>query len=284
MLDRGSEGWDGLTGPSGLSGRRIIDAIYALQEEGYIEDNAGQSLGFAEVFNQLCHQGTIYELTYAATPHLLPAATGETCLPAMNALILLAEINLSYNSTGFPPPDIPLDFKDAFETALKRAKDMALQHLNQSVLASEDFNLCLMAMTGLHNLSDTKTIIEQTFFDQGLVGTCEHCFADVEILCGSGPFSVQWVEPHPKHPKVIYGQPKGPITYVTSKRLLESGWNWKIETENAENWLAHFAICADQTETKEGLTFLFGDYECPKCAKPQSPWFASLNERRAQAR
>ena len=281
MLNRNSERWDKLTGLSGKPDRRIIDAIYALQEEAYIEENEGDKFGFWEVFNQLCHQGTIYPVTYAAVPHLLPAIRGETLIPRIEALLLLSEINLSYRSTDISPPDIPPDLQGPFEDALKTAKDLALRNLNQLGLAENDLIFCLMATAGLHNLPDVSQTTDQAFIGQGLIGKCEDCSAQIEILCKSLPFTVQFVEPHPKYPERAFGTPTGPLSYVSAKPLLTTGWNWKIELENAPIWMAHFAIFADQAETKERLTFLFGEYACPICSKAQSPWAACLTEKRA---
>jgi len=101
-----------------------IDAIYALGEEQYIDDTVGDRLGFWEIYNQLCHQGTIYTLTYAAVPHLLPAINGKTFIPPIRALFLLADINISYKSTAFAPPGIPEDLKENFVETLSVAKDI----------------------------------------------------------------------------------------------------------------------------------------------------------------
>ena len=124
MLERESERWNDLSGPTGMSGRRVIDAIYALSNEQYIDDSVGDRLGFWEIYNQLCHQGTIYTLTYAAVPHLLPAINGKTLIPPIRALFLLADINISYNSTAFAPPEMPEDLKENFVETLQVAKDI----------------------------------------------------------------------------------------------------------------------------------------------------------------
>ena len=86
MLERESERWNDLSGPAGMSGRRVIDAIYALSNEQYIDDSVGDRLGFWEIYNQLCHQGTIYTLTYAAVPHLLPAKFGVSYAKPFNPM------------------------------------------------------------------------------------------------------------------------------------------------------------------------------------------------------
>jgi len=278
MLDRKSDRWNDLSGPAGMSGQRVIDAIYALGEEQYIDDTVGDRLGFWEIYNQLCHQGTIYTLTYAAVPHLLPAINGKTFIPPIRALFLLAGINISYKSTAFAPPEIPEDLKENFVETLQVAKDIVLQNLTQSNLTGNEFVECLMATAGLNNLSNVQLAIDHIFLGQGVHGRCEHCSAEVEIVCDSDPFSVQFVEPHKEFPKTLMGRPKGPLTYVSPKPLAKSGWNGIIREENAQNWLSHFARAAGQTEFIENLRHVFGEYVCPVCSATQTPWAASLNE------
>lgn len=280
MLERESKRWNDLSGPAGMSGRRVIDAIYALSNEQYIDDTVGDKLGFWEIYNQLCHQGTIYMLTYAAIPHLLPAINGKTLIPPIRALFLLADINISYKSTAFAPPEIPEDLKQNFVETLSVAKDIVIQNFSQSNLTANEFIECLMATAGLNNLSNVNLAIDHIFFDQGVYGRCTHCSAEVEILCNNTPFSIQFMEPHKKFPKTAMGRPKGPLTYVTPKHFLESSWNGAIEEDNAQNWLSHFARVSKQNEFSEKLRYVYGEFMCPACSKTQTTWTASLNASR----
>lgn len=277
MLERKSERWDDLSGPAGMTGRRVIDAIYALSTEQYIDDTVGDKLGFWEIYNQLCHQGTIYTLTYAAAPHLLSAINGKTLIPPIRALVLLADINVSYKSTAFAPPVIPEDLEENFVEALSVARATVLEILSHKNLTTNEFIECLMATAGLNNLPNVQLTIDHIFFGQAVYGQCEHCSAEVEIICSSDPFSVQFMEPHKEFPKAIMGQPKGPFTYVTPKLFAESSWNGAIEEDNAQNWLSHFASAANQNEFNENLRYVFGEFMCPICSKVQTTWDASMN-------
>ena len=222
----------------------------------------------------------IRDRTYAAVPHLLPAINGKTLIPPIRALFLLADINISYNSTAFAPPEMPEDLKENFVETLQVAKDIVLQYLSQSNLTANEFIECVMATAGLNNLSNVQLAIDHILFGQGVYGRCEHCSAEVEILCNSAPFSVQFMEPHKEFPKTAMGRPKGPLKYVSPKPFLDSSWNGAIEEDNARNWLSHFARASKQNEFSEKLRYVYGEFMCPACSKAQTTWAASLNESR----
>ncbi|MGB0906656.1 MAG: hypothetical protein ACPGVT_04115 [Maricaulaceae bacterium] len=277
MLNRNSIEWSTLTGPAGMNGRRVIDAIYTLSENKYRDDNENDQLDFWEIYHQLCHQHSLSTLTYAAIPHLVKFIEGETPIPLINVLLLFSDVKLSYSSRGYPQPEIPSDLKASFEASLEIARDISLDHVQHTNLSFIDFIDGLISLAGLHNLEYIHQTLRQLISEKGAIGLCKICSSETEILSETAPFSVQLIVPHPTHPQNYLGTPFGPLMYVTPRELENTPWDGSILEINALHWLAHFAKRSNQKEFLETLPFLFGRYDCPSCSAELIPWEAVLN-------
>ncbi len=121
-----------------------------------------------QLFGSICHQGSVYEASFAAMPHLANIAERAEPRPALWALNLITAIAVSQNRRGKMPPDLA----PAYESAVARLSELAVRALSGADSFREVAICCGAIMAGRGWLEAASHIFDPIGDDQY---TCPHC-------------------------------------------------------------------------------------------------------------
>lgn len=205
---------------------------------GGIEDDAV----WTELWSALCHQGSVYEASWAALPVLADIARGGSPGAPFQAVILAGAI------TGDEADPRRERYGREIGDLLGVTRDMlaapgrtapAFVNLLQSLLAFEGVGLWSEALEGVNS---EEYEIECPACDEGLFVA----FGDYGTFVSAGDY-VSGPEPGTT-------EARGELTPMPPERL--SGLGARLHGE---------ALAAEQPEVARALTYVFGEGRCPSC-------------------
>jgi hypothetical protein len=211
---------------------------------------SGDESSLDELFNSICHQGSIYEASFAAVPHLvaLARATSDLKLRA-GVLYLVARIRVSSDDRSRRA--VLSQERDWYEEAIPLGRDLALQSLSPSV-EIELTRTFLQAAAALSGHVALGAMID-LFPGPDLYLECSQCDLEIFVTTANGALFTVGEDPfdHPDSPR--FPMTRGPVLdspYATEHR-------WLIEHATPE------VLSSLGTEIHD----LFGRARCPGCQR-----------------
>jgi hypothetical protein len=109
---------------------------------------------WSTLWSSLCHQGDVYDASYAALPHIVEIACNAKEAIDFSFFQLPAAIEIARNSGRGPP--VPIDLSDAYGEAVSRLTDCVALHRHEiwdepTLLSAAS---ALAAAKGLHRVAE----------------------------------------------------------------------------------------------------------------------------------
>ncbi|MEO8904603.1 MAG: hypothetical protein ABI488_19515 [Polyangiaceae bacterium] len=246
MLELKSARWAELTHADGAASD-VPDLLTRL--------STGDETAIEDLSEALCHQGSVFDASFAVVPHLVAIAArfAEPALKA-NTLVLVGLIASSSNgsSEGAFAPDIDAAYRAALPEALKLA--VATLQLN---FEPYDAVYLLQTAAWLHGFTTLGRVLSH-FLDEEFTIQCPQCKHALYVWPDEeqGGFSTAGEDPL-EFPKTL----RTPIVAGPSSGTAnEAHYQWLLEV-GGESALS---VIGSQ------LPYLFGAGECPVCNAPFS--------------
>ncbi len=130
----------------------LLDRASMDTRAGHVPESA-----WFEVWSSLCHQGTVYTASYAATPRLVEIARTRSGRSQIDPLLLIGCIELGRLEGG---PAIPLDLQSAYSQALDEARALlaAALEAEHGALEHKALSGSLAALAG--RVEEANTILD----------------------------------------------------------------------------------------------------------------------------
>jgi hypothetical protein len=169
MIDLESSRWSELSHAYGAAGNvpRLLAGMLS-----------GDESSVDELFSSLCHQGSIYTASYAAVPYLVDIAA-RLLRPDLRTQILVLVGSIATSSDDRSDVPIAPDVRDAYETALPRARDLALATLGERLDPCDAVYL-LQAAAGLEGHLSLGRIL-QGFVAEEFGLKCPFCNSELYV-------------------------------------------------------------------------------------------------------
>jgi hypothetical protein len=239
MIDLGSSRWSELGHAYGTAGN--VPGLLARLLSG-----DGSSVD--ELFGSLCHQGSIYSASYAAVPHLVDIAA-RMPRPELRAQILVLVGSVATASDDRSEMPIASDLRDAYQTALPRARDLALATLGERLDRSDAVYL-LQAAAGLAGYQSLGRIL-QGFVAEEFGLECPFCNAELYVWPDGEGLSTAAEDPV--------------TTPMTKRTAIVPGPAPSSPREAEFRWLMQNGGNAALSAIGGRLPYLFGSGTCPAC-------------------
>lgn len=202
-------------------------------------------IAWGELWNYLCHQGTVYSASYAALIPLLKfvqtLAPSERLVP----LMLMGAIVASDDIVGMD--ERPVDIIEQIAPALQQLAEESLR-LSENDTATF---ICLLEAAAAFNGDLFWGKYLNHLVDGEFPGRCPVCQHDLYIVIGADGFFVtaqDWVKPRDTKSR------RAPI--APAERASLSG---------RSNWLHDTALQYHQPDVASWIRHIFGTTECPAC-------------------
>jgi uncharacterized protein YbaR (Trm112 family) len=239
MIDLESSRWSELSHAYGAAGNvpRLIAGLLS-----------GDESTVDELFSSLCHQGSIYTASYAAVPHLVDIA-GRLRRPDLRTHILVLIGSIAASSDDRSDAPIAPDVRAAYETALPRARDLALETLGWR-LDPEEAVYLLQAAAGLEGHLSLGRIL-QGFVAEEFVLKCPSCNSELYVWTDGEALSTAAEDPVTNPMTVRTAIAPGPAP------------NSRLDVEF--RWLIQNGGKAALSAIGGRLPYLYGSGTCPAC-------------------
>ena len=196
---------------------------------------------WGELWNRVCHQGTVYSASAPVLPRLLTLANAYAGADRVSPLQLAGAIVISQDrSEGF---DL-----EPYRDVIEELASLARETLAQRDLSRIDFIYLLQAALALEG----NALWSEGLFglaDGELAGECPHCDTALQIVIGEYGFFVmdeEWVN-RPQTPRNAVAPAEAISLRGVGARL---------------HWLAREA---NQAQVADWLRHVFGHANCPAC-------------------
>src|SRR5262245_14341288 len=148
MLDLDSPLWADIPASSGMNSALAVRLLR--------QARAGDDSGYPELYHQLCHQFTVGEVAYVATPHLVDIAQRIDVSRRVWPLSIVGTVEAARNSHQKSAPPIRKQWREEYlaanTEALKVTAD-ALGRIGWSPSDSQELLATLAALQGHTNLA-----------------------------------------------------------------------------------------------------------------------------------
>jgi hypothetical protein len=210
-----------------------------------------------ELWDSLCHQGSVYVRTLAATPHVVEIA-GRCGGEARVELAMFAgEVASGVETSVLESADG--DIQEAFVQSLPAASKLVVDLLNGPPLGSACVVHLLEALAALKGFGFASRNLDALL--DGVVSTycpCPGCGVELVVGQGNGMLRVTtdnpWVDEAPAWSDVVL---PGPVP----------AWDGTFSRSSAGAWLSHFAKQQGETGLASRIPPLFGAAPCPACGQ-----------------
>jgi hypothetical protein len=200
---------------------------------------------WAELWSRICHQGTVYDASFAALAPLVTWARAQVPAQRPMVLALAGAIIGSRDSTA--PAELRTAAAEATVSGFEQA---GLETLGTPGLSAEDFIYVAEAILAFRGEPIWGTQLNR--LDSGeFEGQCPGCGADLYLVVGQDGFFAakeEWVN-RPQTRRV-------PIEAATRESL-----------SGVPRWLHDRAVLSKQARIADCLLHLFGATECPACSR-----------------
>ncbi len=146
----------------GLDGERVRDALRTLTA------NPAQASLFAEMWPEICSEGTTYDAAYAAAPYLAELAQHAPPDAALDYLVVLGLIETDAGT-------VPGDLEPAYTQALEESLALALMRLAECPL-DHTLRYLLAAVAAFRGRADLASVLQDL---DAVSGDCDACGSDV---------------------------------------------------------------------------------------------------------
>jgi hypothetical protein len=174
MLDYDDQRWETLQASPGGTGELAARLL------SQIRDGKGVDAAYAELYEQICHQGTVGEVAYAVVPHLIDIAKQSRPEQQYQPLAQIAAVLTC--SVWFPDvcPAVPADLHGDYEEAKLQALRLAASRLQNHELDPVE-SLHMIQLVAIVHGQSTIAILIQRWPDY----TCPSCdevidFGDID--------------------------------------------------------------------------------------------------------
>lgn len=134
----------------------------------------GSSVTWTAIWSALCHQGTVYEATYAAVPHLVAIAASLPPTERKEILSFVGAVAASNARKHAVPAELVSDFHRAQDEALSQLRAL----LPLGVADWHEALYLLRAVVALEGRPMAAAVLE-CLADGELIPTCPSCGIDV---------------------------------------------------------------------------------------------------------
>ena len=247
MLDLDSQRWKELS--AAVAPALVPQRIRQLEVQATEND-------WAELWEDISHQGTMYSSAYAALPHLIRLGTLQGLLGDPSFLFSVGRIAAPYERECEPPPDLKAEFdaalKESAAFALRAAQDTGyrpVEYITGPLYASA-------ALNGRLNLAHALNLTAMWKQPEPELH-CPKCDSYLLGMFEAGELYLQSVDnrmkPHSDKAKVVPRKPS----------LIQ--WDDMAQPADDFDWLAALCRKAGQEEVLTWVCCLFGKVLCPLC-------------------
>lgn len=247
MLDLDSQRWKELSA--------AVDPALVPQRIRILEVQPTEN-DWAELWEDISHQGTLYSSAYAALPHLIHLGTLQGLLGDASFLFSVGRIAAPYERESEPPPDL----KTEFDAALKEAAAFALRAAQDTGYSPVEYISGLLyaaaALNGRLNMAYALNLIAMWKEPEPEL-YCPKCDSYLLGMFEAGGLYLQSVDnrmkPHSDKAKVV---PRNPSIIR---------WDDMAQPTDDFDWLVALCRKAGQEEVLKWVCCLFGKVLCPLC-------------------
>jgi hypothetical protein len=248
MLDLDSQRWRELSA--------AVDPMLVPQRIRQLEVQPTEN-DWAELWEDISHQGTLYSSAYAAVPHLIRLGTMQGLTGTPLFLFSLGRIAAPYERDAPLPPDLKADF----DAALKEAAAIALQAAQDALCSPVEYIsgplYAAAALSGRLKLAYNLNLTAMWQEPEPELH-CPKCDAYLLGTFEAGDLSVQSVDSRMK--------PLSDKARVVPRRPSTIPWDDKAQPADDFDWLVALCRKARQNEVLGWVCCLFGSVRCPLCA------------------
>jgi hypothetical protein len=245
MLDLDSDRWERLSAAGGHP-KLVPRLIRSLSQRPTPGD-------WAEVWEQVSHQWTLYSSAYAALPHLLRLGIAQGICTQPDFMLGLGRVAAPLERAE-PAPE---DLKPAFDEALREAADVTIRAAKTSAYQPKDYLCVLQAAAALNGRRGPGTQLFFSLFDGSPELECPGCGA---YLCGemlSDGLYLQSVDSHMR--------PLSKKARAIPRAQSAARWKDDNPPEDDFEWLEALCREAGQEQVSCWLGCLYGRAACPVC-------------------
>jgi hypothetical protein len=248
MLDLDSKRWEGLTAAGGSRARLVPRLLRSLSEHPSEQD-------WAEVWEQVAHQWTLYSSAYAALPHLLRLGVRQGKAADPEFLLNLGRVAAPLERSEECPADLEADF----DAALREAAGIALRGAKGSGYEPTEYVGVLYAAAALNGRQGPGIALFWSLYGGGpeVELDCPACGA---YLCGGiqdDGLTLQSLDRQQR--------PLSEEVQVTPREPSSVQWDDVNQPAGDFEWLTALCRRADQDEVLFWLCCLYGKVRCPLC-------------------
>ena len=216
---------------------------------------------FDELFERICHQGSIYSASIAAFPHLVRMAENAASENAQVDILLLA--GAICESRDLEMALFAVEDADSFKAATPTALKLSVSALQRIT----DFNSGIYILKAVLSFSGHvgPARILDGFVDKEFTPCCPVCEADLYVWPATEGLAVAAEDPvsHPSTMRIPVA--KGPTA---------SPQNFEVH-----GWLTELLCSAPSLSmVADQIAYLFGTASCPACAGSFSLFDALMDE------
>jgi hypothetical protein len=211
-----------------------------------VYDDPDDSDAWYELWGSICHQGTAYQASFAAVPHLVAIAERSAACDRADALSLVACIVIS---AYYIPPDLSAEFREA----LGRIPTLAAETLGQ--VEEDQARHLIVALAAGHECVHATDVLEPWARGSDLVLRCPS--DDCAVLMTTENASGQW--------SLVVDEDR---TSIMASTVRDADWH----DETAALAAAAAADRAGCDGIAHELRALAGIAACPSCDAPVDVW------------
>lgn len=210
---------------------------------------------WAEIWEQVSHQWSLYSSAYAALPHLLRLGIKQGISTQPDFLLCLGRVAAPLECTE----QCPEDLKPPFEAALREAAAIALEAAQNSAAEPRDYVCVLQAAAALNGRRVPGT---QLFFSLGSKSpevelNCPECDEYLLGELGAEGLYLQSVD--------IHAKPRSKKVKVIPREPPTGSWTGEDLPPEDFDWLAVLCQRAKQDQVLFWICCLYGKGRCPMC-------------------
>jgi hypothetical protein len=168
MIDLESTEWKAAKASPGGNGALTADLLRQFRE--------GDDSAFGELYQQVCHQGTVGEVAYLAVPHMVVIARNSP--PHRRALLLGIVGSIVASMNCYPRSAAPLPdwLRAEFLASCEEARILAGESLREGGLAADDSFQLIGALAAFHGHHELSLLM-----DSGRQMSCPSCGERIEF-------------------------------------------------------------------------------------------------------
>lgn len=240
MLTLNSPRWLELA-DSSVHAQFVIDLIRSLASDPTEED-------WAEMGEQIAHQGTLASVAYAAFPHLVSIAKAQGRFTDPNFLICVRRV-AAPTSVMAPCPE---DLRPTFTAALSEARELVIAVASHGDHPAEDYIWMLEAAAALDGRLGPGMNLGETLHSLEPALECPACGAYLLGEISEDSLHLWVSDDYARCPsKKVRGVPRQPATAE--------------DPSDDYSWLAALCRTARQHQVLGWITQLYGTCACPGC-------------------